>query len=445
MAKELPRTKPKEPETLLRTPKGMHDVLPEDYPYWDRIETAARNLAQFFNFSKIDTPVLEYADLFRRATGEDSDIVEKEMYILKTKGGDVLALRPECTAPVARAYLEHGLSRLGQPQKMYYSGQVFRHNRPQLGRFRQFSQIGFEVIGGPNDPLYDAQLILIATLFLSEIGVRQPTLRMSSIGCKVCKPLYRKQLQAFYKNYEKELCVDCERRFKTNPLRLFDCKRESCAPLKEKAPNLLDKLCATCRAHFCGALEYLDELQIPYALDPQLVRGLDYYSRTVFEVGIEGEAGIVGSVLGGGRYDYLLETLGGHLTPAVGWALGIERLVAVLKAQEVTVLPKALRRVFVVHAGDSAKKKALALVRDLWNRGVPVSEALTKGSLRAQLKTADKEGVRLALIIGQKEIYENSVILRDMQTGLQENVGIDTIVEEIRKRWRENPRLHNGR
>jgi histidyl-tRNA synthetase len=431
------KIKKKDLPKLFQAPKGMHDVLPAEQPYWERVESVAKELARFYNFSRIDTPILENADLFRKTIGEETNLVEKEMYVLKTKGGDFLALRPEFTAANMRAYMEHGLSRTGQPQKLYNFGPVFRHERPQLGRLRQFSQIGFEIIGGQNDPVYDAQIILISTKLLDELKIKNTVLKINSIGCKVCRPLYKKQLQSFYKNYEKELCSDCERRLKSNPLRLLDCKNESCVKLRTKAPNILDKLCLTCSGHFRGVLEYLDELQISYGLDNQLVRGLDYYDKTVFEIFAEGAGSEVGALPAGGRYDYLMESLGGHLTPAVGVACGVERLIAVMKAREIKPPERSTRRVFLVHAGEAAKKKALKLAKDLENQGIPISEALAKDSLKAQLKSAGKEGTMIALILGQKEIYESSVIIRDMRTGLQESVSLDKIVEEIKKRWKD--------
>lgn len=429
---------------LIQAPKGMHDVLPAEELYWERVESVAREIGRFFNFSRIDTPILEYADLFKKTTGEETDVVEKEMYTLTTKGGDVLALRPEFTPSISRAYLEHGLSRMGQPQKLYYLGPVFRHDRPQLGRFRQFNQLGFEILGGVNDPIYDAQIILMSVSLLEKLGVKNISLKINSIGCRVCRPIYKKQLQNFFKKKEGELCADCVHRLKTNPLRLLDCKKESCAKARAEAPNFLDKLCATCSSHFKGVLEYLDELRISYALDHQLVRGLDYYNKTVFEIFVEGEGSGVGALAGGGRYDYLMETLGSHLTPAVGVACGVERVVGVMKDREVKLAAKPIKRVYLMHAGDSAKKKALGLIKDLWAQGIPISESLAKGSLRAQLKSADKEGIALALILGQKEIYENSVILRNMRTGLQENFPLDRIVAEIKKRWRELGTTHQN-
>ena len=325
----------KEATRTFQAPKGMHDVLPADQPYWDRIEGLVKDLAREYGFARLEPPVLEFAELYNKTSGEESDIVTKEMYTLRTKGGDVLALRPEYTPGIARAYLENNLSRLGQPQKLFHFGPVFRHDRPQLGRYRQFTQIGFETIAGPNDPIYDAEIITIYSDLLNELKIRNSKLKINSIGCRVCRPIYKKQLVNYYKNHEKELCEDCVKRLQTNPLRLLDCKEEECVKLKAKAPNFLDKLCSMCTEHFKSVLEYLEEVAIPYELDNHLVRGLDYYSRTVFEMYADGKEAEIGALPAGGRYDYLMETIGGHLTPAVGGACGVERLIAVMKAKEI--------------------------------------------------------------------------------------------------------------
>jgi histidyl-tRNA synthetase len=414
--------------------KGMHDRLPADAPYWEKIEAAVAKLACDYGFGRLETPILEQAELYHKTTGEESDIVEKEMYIVKTKGGDTLALRPEHTPGICRAYLEHSLGRLGQPQKLYYMGPVFRHDRPQLGRFRQFTQIGFETIGGQNDPVYDAEIVLIAIDLLVALGIKDATLKINSVGCRICRPIYKKQLQNYYKDHESELCEDCVRRLKTNPLKLLDCKEEECVKLRAKAPNFLDKLCVTCSAHFKGVLEYLEEAKISYVIENTLVRGLDYYSRTVFEIEAEGEEASLGSLMGGGRYDYLMEMIGGHVTPALGFAAGAERLIAVMKARGTEFPERRGRKVFVAHAGELAKKKAFALVRSLRNQGIGAHEALAKESLSAQLKTADKEGLNLALILGQKEIYEDSIIFRDLKNGTQESIPMAKLVAEIKKR-----------
>jgi histidyl-tRNA synthetase len=425
--------KDKQNAGLFQLPKGMRDILPYEQPLWDRILKVARDISEFYNFNRIDTPVLEFAKLFEK-TNEETDLVQKEMYTLKTKGGDNLALRPEFTAPIMRSYVEHGLSRLGQPQKLYTTGQVFRHENTQQGRQRQFTQYNLEVIGGANDPIYDAQVVLIFQRFLEELKIKNIILKMNSIGCKVCRPIYKKQLQNYYKNFEKKLCVDCQKRYKTNPLRLLDCKQEQCQEFKKKAPTFFDKLCVTCSTHLKGVLEYLDELGISYELDNTLVRGLDYYSKTVFEFYVDGVD--VGAVVAGGRYDYLMEMLGGRLTPAVGGASGIERIIAVMKAQEVKMPERKQKRVFLIHVGELAKKKSMKVIEDLRIAGIPVMESLGRESLKAQLKAADKEGIELALIFGQRELFEGSIILRDLRNSLQETVSLNKLVEEIKKRMK---------
>ncbi len=430
----MEKTNEKETVRTFQAVKGMHDVLPADQPYWEKITGSVNDIARAYGFGRIEPPVLEFADLYNKTSGEGSDVVQKEMYTLKTKGGDFLALRPEYTPGVARAYMENALSRLGQPQKVYAIGPIFRHERPQLGRARQFTQIDFETLGGVNDPIYDAEIISMFWDLLAELKIKNSTLKLNSIGCRICRPIYKKQLINYYKNHEKELCPDCVERLKTNPLRLLDCKEDGCTKLREKAPNFLDKLCVTCSGHFKSVLEYLDEITIPYELDNHLVRGLDYYSRTVFEIYAEGKESEIGAMVAGGRYDYLMEMIGGSLTPAIGAAGGVERLIAVMKAKEINPPSKVSKRVFLAHAGDLAKKKAFALLKDLRSWGFTVSEALARESLKAQLKAADKEGIGLALILGQKEIYENSVIVRDLVSGVQEAVLLEKLQEEIKKR-----------
>jgi len=427
----------KEKKEVVRTfqaPRGMHDILPVDQPYWDRIESVVRDLARSYGFSRLEPPILEFAELYNKTSGVESDVVAKEMYVLRTKGGDVLALRPEYTPGMARAYMENSLSRLGQPQKLFYFGPVFRHDRPQLGRYRQFTQIGFETLAGPNDPIYDAEIIAIFTDLLKALKIENTALKINSIGCRVCRPIYKKQLTNYYKNHEKDLCENCVKRLKTNPLSLLDCKEPECVKLKEKAPNFLDKLCSMCTAHFKAVLEYLEEVGIVYELDNHLVRGLDYYSRTVFEIYADGKEVEIGAVLAGGRYDYLMEEIGGHLTPAVGGASGVERLIAVMKAKEIALPVRTQKKVFLAHAGDLAKKKAFGLLKELRAHGIMASESLAKESLGMQLKVADKENIGLALILGQKEIYEKSIIIRDLKTGLQEAISQEKLIDEVKKR-----------
>lgn len=425
-------SKEKKREETLKTPKGMHDILPEEGRWWDKVNKTTEKVTEFYGFQKIETPLLEHAGLFARTVGEDTDIVQKEMYTVKTKGGDVLALRPEGTASIARAFLEHSLSKSSPLQKFWYEGAMFRYENPQAGRLRQFHQIGFEILGGVGDPMYDAQVIIAMYRLLEDLRIKNVTLRINSIGCKVCRSTYKKQLQSYYKNTLKKLCTDCNKRYKDNPLRLLDCKNEKCQTYKEDAPSFFDKLCSNCSSHLRSVLEYMDELGVPYILDNQLVRGLDYYSKTVFEFYAEGENSW--ALGGGGRYDYLVEMLGGRATPGVGGAFGVERIIETMKSQGVNLPDKAPRKVFIVHVGDLAKKKSLNIIEELRHANISVTEALSKDSLKAQLKAADKEGAAIALILGQKEIFEGNIIIRDLKNSLQESVPMARMIDEIKKR-----------
>ena len=311
---------------------------------------------------------------------------------------------------------------------------MFRNSPSREGTFREFRQVGFEIIGGPNDPLYDAQIAAILWKLLEEMKIKNLVLSMNSTGCRVCRPLYIRQLQAFYKNRAEDVCADCRERLKTNPLRLLICKEEDCKAIREEMPNFFDKLCSPCTSHFTAVLEYLDELAIPYNLDNCLIRSFDYYSRTVFDVTVEGEGAAFGSVAGGGRYDYLFETVGMKATPGVGGAIGVDRTIAVARAQELAAPQAKEKRVFIVHVGELAKKKLMPVIEVLRAAGIPVSEALSRESLQAQLKFAQRDDTKLALILGQKEVFEESIIIRDMRHTTQETVPLSRMVEEIKKR-----------
>ncbi len=408
----------------------MRDILPEEWSVLDKIMNTARALSEFYGFSRIETPVLEYADLFSRGVGLGTDIVEKEMYVLTTKGGDKLALRPEYTAPVMRSYIQQGMSHLPQPRRLWYIGPVFRHENPQAMRYRQFTQFGMEVLGN-SDPIFDAEIIIAAYRLFEELKIKNVTIEVNSIGCKTCQPAYRKKLADYYRKLD--ICEDCKIRIDQNPLRLLDCKNEKCQPYKQGAPVILDNLCQNCRSHFRQVLEYLDEAKIPYVLNPRLVRGLDYYSRTVFETFAEGESSALAS---GGRYDYLAEMIGGRSTPAVGVAAGIERIAEIMKSRGIAVQQKTKEKVFIIHVGDMSKKKSLSLIEEFRKSGVPVLSEPSKESLSAQMELAAKNNAPLALIFGQKESYEDNVIIRDMESGVQEVVPITKVVEEVKKRLR---------
>lgn len=418
--------------------RGMHDILPGDYPVWDKVSKAFKEVVEFYNFSQMATPILESLDLYTRTLGETSDVVEKEMYTIKTKGGDQLAMRPEGTAGVARSYIEHGMSHQPHPVRLAYFGPFFRHDKPQAGRLRQFNQVGFEIFSSENDPLYDAQTMLASYRFIEGLKIKGVTAHINTIGCRICRPNYRKALVAYYKPLDKKLCGDCRRRLPINPLRLLDCKVPTCQPFKEQAPTTLDHLCSICKNHFKELLEYLEDVKLPYSLNHFLVRGLDYYTKTVFEFVLDpvaGEEDLSFALGGGGRYDYLVETLGGKSTPAVGAALGIERLIEVMKRRNLNSATRTKERVFLIHIGDLAKKKSLSLIEMLREGGVHVIESLGKESMAAQLRNADKYQVPFALIFGQKEAYEESVIIRDMKTGAQETVPLLKLVAAIKRRF----------
>lgn len=420
---------------LFQSVKGMEDVLPKDQPWWSAVQQAGRQVSELHDFYFIETPLLEPAGLFEAGVGALTDIVEKEMYVFRTKGGDQVALRPEGTAPVMRSYLQHQLGYFASPLKVYYLGPFFRYERPQAGRERQFHQWGLEVIGD-GDPVYDAEIILAGLDFFSGLKLKDIQLKINTIGCRVCRPTYRQKLKDYYRPHKSKLCKDCQRRYDKNPFRLLDCKEEGCRRIREKAPIILDYLCQNCNGHFRSVLEIIEDNMVAYEPDPYLVRGLDYYNRTVFEFHRPASAAELG---GGGRYDYLAELLGGRMIPAAGAAIGLERVIEVLKSQHqssgnLNNYLKGKPKIFFAAVGVQAKKSSLRLIEQLRRTGIIVAEALGKGSLRAQLKSADRSKVGLALIFGQKEVFEGTIIVRDMVSGAQETILLDNMVEEVKRR-----------
>ncbi|MBI2121345.1 MAG: histidine--tRNA ligase [Candidatus Wildermuthbacteria bacterium] len=427
-------------ETQFQAPTGMHDILPEDQKYYRKLYQVVDSIAEFYGFGKIDTPVLEDLELYEKGTGLTTDIVEKEMYALKTKGGDALAMRPEFTPGIARAYLQHGMINLPQPVKLYSYGPLFRYERPQAGRYRQFHQIDLEVFG-EKSPAIDAQMIQIFYAILKELRFSHLIVEVNSLGDSQCRPYYKKLLSNFLRSRQYALCADCRRRSKTNPLRMLDCKEEKCQRVKAQAPQIIDHLCEECKGHFTTMLEFLDELDIPYHLDPYLVRGLDYYTKTVFEifsehtVSREGDQAIAvrNALVGGGRYDNLLKILGGKDIPGTGAAGGVERIVSLMQ-EGVPQVADHGPKVFLAQLGDLPKKKSVRLLEEFRKAKIGVAESVGKDSLRVQLARADKLGVQLALILGQKEVMDRSIVIRRMDTGEQVSVSMDKVVEEVKKR-----------
>ncbi len=418
-----------------QSPTGMRDLFEEELKYFQKIEKVCQDIADFYNFKRIETPILEQAAIFEKGTGQSTDIVQKQMFTLRTKGGDLLALRPDGTPSVVRAYLEHGMESEPKPVKLWYFGPFFRHERPQMGRFRQFYQIGFEVLGSPSW-ITDVQVIQIFNNILKNLGLRNLGIEINSIGDSQCRPYYKKVLINYLKGYRNSLCSDCKRRLKQNPLRVLDCKEEKCQRIIRKgAPQILDHLCKECHSHFKNVLETLEELEIPYNLNPYLVRGLDYYTRTVFEFFPELEEGrSQNAVAGGGRYDDLVKLLGGKPTPACGGALGLERLVGLMKKESKKVSKPSREKIFLAQVGNLAKRKALKLFEEFRKEKIKVAESLHKDSLSLQLKTADRMKVRYVLILGQKESLEGKIIIRDMKTGSQKTVPTEKIINEMKRK-----------
>jgi len=417
-----------------QSPTGMHDILPEEQKYFQRIYDVVENIINFYGFKKIDTPILEDTDLFSKGIGATTDIVGKEMYNLKTKGGDCLSLRPEGTAPIVRAFIEHGMQNLPQPVKLWYFGPFFRYERSQQGRFRQFWQFGFEVFG-ETGAVIDVQNIQIFYNILRELRLKNLFIEINNIGDNQCRPYYKKLLVSYFRSRESALCSDCKRRLRENPLRILDCKEEKCHQAISQAPQMIDHLCEECHDHFKEVLEFLDEIELSYSLNPHLVRGLDYYTKTVFEISQQSSEGkSQGSLVGGGRYDVLTKLLGGKPTPACGGAVGIERIVAVMKENNVKFPEPSSPKLFLAQLGTLAKRKSLKLLEDFRKQKIQVSESFGRDSLKAQLARANKIGVKYALILGQREALENQILIRDMATGKQETVKLDNLVREVEKR-----------
>jgi histidyl-tRNA synthetase len=418
------------PQTL----RGFRDIVPSEQKYWRYIYKKVEELTAAYGYERLDTPILEETSLFVRSAGKQSDVVEKEMFSFLDKGNDNVTLRPEGTAPLVRAYVNHGMMNQPQPVKLYYWGPMFRYERPQHGRFRQHNQFGVEVFGDAS-AVQDCEVILLAHLFYKEIGIKT-AIHINSLGCAQCRQGYLTELAAYYRSKRSQICEDCKRRLAKSPLRLLDCKEASCQPIKEGAPHIVDFLDDECKNHLMRVLEYLDDLQVPYVLNPHLVRGFDYYTRTVFEIMLADESPEAGQTAlgGGGRYDTLVEQLGGRPTPACGFGIGIERVILQLKAQQIE--PKDDRRpdIFLAQLGDAARRKAFMLFEELRASGVHAAANFSKGALKGQLEIANRLGAKYTVILGQKEVIDGTTLIRDMESGMQEIVLYDKAAAEIKKK-----------
>lgn len=408
--------------------------MPDYHQFFTFIKKVMRHRCRQAGFKRISTPIFEYTDVFTKSIGEDTDIVSKEMYTFEDRGGNSLTLRPELTAGVVRAYLQHGMKNLPQPVEFFSIEPVFRHDRPQKGRFRQFHQLNCEVIG-EKDPAIDAQLIQLGWTIMEDLGIADILeVHINSIGCnnENCRPRYISDLKDFYVGKERSLCENCLKRVETGPLRLLDCKQEDCKILASLAPKLKAYLCSECVEFHSDLVSFLKELKIPFVENAVIVRGLDYYTNTVFEFW-DKTRGAQNAVLGGGRYDGLVELMGGEPTPAIGWAAGVERLISNMKDKKIQVPHKDDIHVFVAQLGKEAKQKCLSIIKDLRNVGVKTVGALGKASIKAQMRLADKFEAPYALILGLTEVRENMIILRDMKRGSQKNIAIANVVEEVIK------------
>jgi len=417
-----------------QAPTGMKDILPEEQTYFDEIANVAKKYAQFYNFLKIDTPILEDYQLFVKGTGEITDIVEKQMYVLKTKGDEYLALRPEFTPGFVRAYFENGMVAWPHPVKLYSFGPVFRYEKPQAGRYRQFHQLNFESFGSQR-PIVDIEIIWVLYNILKDLKISDLAVQVNSIGDSQCRPYYKKVLIRYLKSQERNLCQTCKKRLKINPLRILDCKEERCQQVISKAPQILDHLCEECKEHFKKVLEHLDDLDIPYILNPYLVRGLDYYTKTVFEIISQtGPEGRQNALAGGGRYDDLLKLIGKKDIPACGAAMGIERVINLMKEKGIKAPETPAPQVFIAQLGDKAKTQTLKLLEGLRKSNILTEAQLSKDSLTNQLKIANKLNVKFAVIIGEEEVLNKSVIIRDMQTGTQTSASFEKAIEKLKQK-----------
>ena len=410
----------------IRSVRGFKDILPGEIEAWQTIEAAAREVFELYGYSEIRTPVLEKVELFSRSVGEDTDIVQKEMYVFENKREGNMAMRPEGTASVVRAYNEHALyATRPVPEKLYYILSMFRHERPQAGRFRQFHQIGAEALG-IDSPAIDAEIIAMVFNLLQKLNVSGVAVQLNSVGCKKCRPGYRGKLQKYLRDSADELCADCRNRLDRNPMRVLDCKNETCQGIVASAPVMLEYYCQECHDHFSELQEFLTILEVSFSVNPRIVRGLDYYVRTAFEF-ISSSLGAQNALLGGGRYDGLSEDIGGPPLPGVGFAMGIERLLSLAQLHTEKRTPE----VFIAVLGASARKPGISLQKDLRYAGIRTEVEYQGRSLKSQMKKAGKLGVSYVIMIGEDELQKGTVILRNMAASSQDEIAIAAIVNTL--------------
>lgn len=411
--------------------RGFRDILPDEIAVWQHVEAVTRELFHLYGYTEIRTPVLEKVELFSRSVGEDTDIVQKEMYVIENSREGNMALRPEGTASVVRAYNEHNLHLARPaPEKLYYILPMFRHERPQAGRFRQFHQIGAEALG-VDSPLIDAEMIAMVAALLQQLEIHNFEIQLNSVGCASCRPQYRETLQVYLADSYGELCEDCQKRFERNPMRILDCKQEQCQQIIASAPVMIDHYCQACHDHFSELQDDLGILGVEFQMNPRMVRGLDYYVRTAFEF-VSSSLGSQRAILGGGRYDGLSEDIGGPHVPGVGFAMGIERMISLLRLDIVSEQTE----VFIAILGAGARQPAIALQRDLRRAGIRTELEYQQKSLKSQMKKAGKMGVFYTVILGEDELAKDVGVVRDMTESSQQEVALSQLVPTLRARLR---------
>lgn len=411
---------------LITRPRGTNDITPESIKRWQYLEKEILNICSQYGYEEIRTPIFENTELFARGVGETTDIVEKEMYSFNDQAKRSLTLRPEGTASTVRAFLENKIYTQPQPSKLFYMGPMFRYDRPQAGRYRQFHQFGVEVFGS-NHPSVDAEVITLACDYLERLGLDDLDIHINTVGCPKCRPIHKQELLDFFEPIKEDLCKTCQGRLKKNPLRILDCKNDNCQVLAENAVTTLDSACKDCKDHFNSVVEYLDKVNLKYTVDPRLVRGLDYYTNTAFEIIYEG-IGAQGTICGGGRYNGLVEQCGGKQIPGIGFAMGLERLLLTLEQEKIEIPIKNEFDIYIASLGEDAQLLAFDIAIKLRKKGYKVEKDYLEKSLKAQMKTADRFLVKYVLIIGDEEIANNCIVVRDMITGNQEKIPAEDIV-----------------
>ena len=414
---------------LTNAPRGTKDILPSQVNGWQQLEKKIRELCALYGYEEIRTPTFEHTELFKRGIGEGTDVVEKEMYTFTDRGDRSITLRPENTASVVRAYLQNKLFASAGLVKLFYIGSMFRYDRPQAGRLREFHQFGVEALGEKN-PAVDAEIILLAWEFLRGLGLTDLKLKINTVGCPACRPIYRQKLTEYFTENADELCGDCRRRLEKNPLRILDCKIDGLKDFMDDAPKIETCLCDDCREHFAAVKNFLTAAGVPFEVNPRLVRGLDYYTKTAFEIQYA-PLGAQSAVAGGGRYDGLIKEIGGDDTPAVGFAAGLERILLALELQGLLPAPDKKISAFVVAGGSAAEVYAFKLLTDLRRKNISAAMDFGRKSMKSQMKAAAKSGAKFALIIGEDEVASSSVTIKNLETAAQEKIPREKIFDKV--------------